>query len=167
MEHREIQTCDKNHTRNTQFLRDGPLPYAFMAAKRGPKGPMTDEHKAALALGRSEGRAVKEYLEGLRATKPKRGRKRTPESISARLVAIEVELSSADPLDELKLVQERMNLQSELEHVGPSIDIAALEGAFVAVAKSYSDRQGISYGAWREVGVEPTVLKAAGINRAD
>ena len=46
---------------------------------------MTDEHKAALRRGRSEGRVVRDYLEGLRATKPKRGRKRTPESINKRL----------------------------------------------------------------------------------
>ena len=39
-----------------------------MAAKRGPKSPMTDEHKAALALGRVEGRAVREYLESLLAS---------------------------------------------------------------------------------------------------
>ena len=44
-----------------------------MAAKK----PMSDQHKAALAKGRAEGKIVREYLEGLRATKPKRGRKRT------------------------------------------------------------------------------------------
>jgi len=36
----------------------------------------------------------------------------------------------------------------------------------VEVAKSYSSRKGISYAAWREVGVEPAVLKKAGISRA-
>jgi hypothetical protein len=30
---------------------------------------MTEEHKAALAKGRMEGRVVRDYLEGLRATK--------------------------------------------------------------------------------------------------
>ena len=51
-------------------------------AKRGPKGPMTDEHKAALATGRNEGNAVRNYLEALRSNKPKRGRRRTRESIA-------------------------------------------------------------------------------------
>ena len=51
-----------------------------------PKGPMTEEHKAALARGRSEGKAVRDYLDALRANKPKRGRKRTPDSIKKRLV---------------------------------------------------------------------------------
>ena len=38
---------------------------------------MSAEHKAALAQGRSEGKAVRDYLDALRANKPKRGRKRT------------------------------------------------------------------------------------------
>ena len=53
---------------------------------------MSDEHKAALAKGREEGRIVRDYLEGIRATKPKRGRKRTPESVNKRLVIIDAEL---------------------------------------------------------------------------
>ena len=55
---------------------------------------MTDEHKAALERGRQEGRAVRDYLEALRASKPKRGRKRTPDSINARLDKIEAALVS-------------------------------------------------------------------------
>ena len=62
---------------------------------------MSDEHKAALAQGRSEGRAVREYLEALRANKPKRGRKRTPDSIKKRLAVIDDQLESADPLGTL------------------------------------------------------------------
>ena len=63
-----------------------------MAAKRGPKSPMSDEHKAALARGRTEGKIVRDYLESLRANKPKRGRKRTADSINKRLDAIESNL---------------------------------------------------------------------------
>jgi hypothetical protein len=124
-------------------------------AKKGPKNPLTPEHKAAMAAGRTEGRAVREYLDALRSNKPKRGRKRTPDSIKARLA-----------LDELRLVQERRNLQHELETMGASIDMAALEADFVKVAKTYSERQGIAYATWRDVGVDPAVLKAAGITRA-
>ena len=46
---------------------------------------MSDEHKAALAEGRTQGRAVRNYLDALEATKPKRGRKRTPDSVKKRL----------------------------------------------------------------------------------
>lgn len=136
-------------------------------AKRGPKGPMTDEHKAALAMGRNEGNAVRNYLEALRSNKPKRGRRRTRESIAARLATIDTELNSADPMNELRLRQERRDLQAELASIGEKVDISALENGFVAVGKSYSDRQGISYATWREIGVDAAVLKRAGISRTE
>ncbi len=135
-------------------------------AKKGPKNPLSDEHKAAMAAGRTEGRAVREYLDALRSNKPKRGRKRTPDSIKARLAKIDEEIAMADPLDELRLIQERRNLSEELETMSAGIDMTALEAEFVKVAKSYSQRQGISYATWREVGVEASVLKTAGISRA-
>ena len=138
-----------------------------MAMKRGPKSPMTAEHKAALAKGRAEGRIVRDYLEGLRATKPKRGRKRTPETIAKRLEAIDVEMASASPIDELLLVQERKNLEAERAAMSNSIDMDALERDFVRVAKSYGDSKAISYSSWRDVGVPARVLKAAGISRGD
>ena len=43
-------------------------------------------------------------------------------------------------------------------------DIGELEAGFVAVAKSYSERKGLTYSAWREAGVDARVLKQAGIN---
>ncbi len=136
-------------------------------AKRGPKGPMTDEHKAALAAGRSEGRAVRDYLEALRSNKPKRGRKRTPESIAKRLETIEVELTDADPVQELRLVQERLDLTAELATAGQAIDLTSIEAEFVKVAKDYSDRNGYSYAAWRTIGVDAAVLKKAGVTRSE
>jgi hypothetical protein len=137
-----------------------------MAPKSAKKAPMSDEHKAALAQGRAEGKAVRDYLEGLRSSKPKRGRKRTPDTIRKRLEQIEVDLLDANPLDELKLVQERHDLTKELESTGTTVDLGALEARFVEVARSYSQRQGISYASWREVGVEAAVLKRAGISRS-
>ena len=88
-----------------------------MATKRA-RTPMSDEHKAALAEGRNQGRAVRRYLEALDAHKPKRGRKRTPESMQKRLDRIDVELVSADPLKRLQLIQERLDLKRELEPAG-------------------------------------------------
>ena len=139
---------------------------APMAAKRGPKNGMSDAHKAALAVGRAEGKAVRDYLEALRANKPKRGRKRTADTVKAQLAGIDAELAEADPVKELQLVQKRMDLENELASMGSTVDISALESAFVAVAKSYSARNGISYAAWRQVGVDASVLKAAGISLA-
>ena len=138
-----------------------------MAVQRVPKTPMSDEHKEALAKGRVEGRVVREYLEALRATKPKRGRKRTPETVTARLETIDTELESASPIDELLLVQERRDLRTELETMSDTIDVASLEAAFVQIAKSYSRSKQISYQSWRDIGVEASVLKAADISRGD
>ncbi len=132
--------------------------------KRGPAA-MTDEHKAALATGRTESRAVKEYLKALLANKPKRGRRRTPESISKRLSAIADESETANPLIKLQLVQERMDLEAELEAMGETVDITSLEAAFVGVAAAYGERKGISYAAWREIGVDAAVLRQAGVRR--
>ncbi|MEL6893218.1 MAG: hypothetical protein AAFP84_16620, partial [Actinomycetota bacterium] len=85
------------------------------------KTPMSADHKAALAKGRAEGKAVRDYLEGLRATKPKRGRKRTADTVQQRLEAIEDELPEASPMDELLLVQERRDLEAELEAMSQTI----------------------------------------------
>jgi hypothetical protein len=126
---------------------------------------MSDQHKAALAEGRSQGRAVRNYLEALEATKPKRGRKRTPDSIKKRLDAIDAAINESDKLTELKLRQERLNLEHELEAGGVAIDLSALEGEFVAVANAYGARQGITYQVWRDTGVPSAVLKKAGIGR--
>ncbi len=135
-----------------------------MAAKRGPK-KMTDEHLAKLDQGRAEGRAVRLYLEALRESKPKRGRKRTPESIAKQLADIEAKLPEASAIEELKLVQDRRDLQAELASMGTGIDLTELEAEFVKVAKAYADRKKISYSSWREVGVSAAVLKQAGITR--
>lgn len=129
------------------------------------KRTMSDEHKAALAAGRAEGRAVKDYLEALDQHRPKRGRRRTPESIDARLARIDQELADADAMKRLSLIQERLDLLAERERLGETVDLSGLEADFVKVAASYGERKGISYAAWREVGVQPSVLKAAGIGR--
>jgi hypothetical protein len=128
---------------------------------------MSESHKAALAEGREQGRAVRRYLEALEAHKPKRGRKRTPESIQKRLSAIEEQVSTADPLTRVHLVQERMNLEAELAAGDNAVDLAALEDGFVAAAGPYGQRKGITYAAWREAGVDPGVLRRAGIRRGD
>lgn len=137
------------------------------AAKRNTKNGMTDAHKAALATGRVEGRVVREYLEALRANKPKRGRKRTLETVKSQLTAVAKELMEADPVRELQLVQRRMDLQAELESMNAKVDMKKIENAFIKVARNYSERNGITYSAWREIGVSPAVLKSAGIGRAD
>jgi hypothetical protein len=135
-----------------------------MAAQKKSKG-LTDQHKAALAEGREQGRAVRRYLEALDAHKPKRGRKRTPDSMKKRLERIETEMASADPLKRLQLVQERIDLNDEMARAEDKIDLTQLEDEFAKAAPPYSERKGISYAAWRELGVPASVLKKAGITR--
>lgn len=137
-----------------------------MAAKtKRNKSPMTQEHKDALAQGREQGRSVRRYLDALEAHRPKRGRKRTPESIQKRLDDIEARLEAADPLTRLQLRQERRDLQAELQAKSNGVDLAQLEEDFVQSAKAYGDRKGITYATWREQGVDPGVLRRAGIRR--
>jgi hypothetical protein len=127
---------------------------------------MSDSHKEALAEGRNHARIVGRYLEALEANKPKRGRKRTVESVKKRLATVTSELQDATGLNRLNLLQERRDLEVELASMQAGTpDLSGLEKDFVRVAKAYSAKKKISYGAWREFGVPPEVLKKAGIGR--
>jgi hypothetical protein len=126
---------------------------------------MSADHKAALAKGREEGRIVRRYLEALESSKPRRGRKRTPDSIRKRLGSIDSTLATADPLSRLHMVEEKQRLEAELSHTGDTVDMAALEKSFIKVARLYGERKGISYSAWRTVGVSAAVLQQAKIPR--
>ena len=126
---------------------------------------MTNEHKAALAEGRAQGRAVRSYLEALEMHKPKRGRKRTPDTMRARISAIDASMPAADPMSRLQMVQEKMDLHRSIEAAETKVDLTAHEDGFVAAARGYGERKGISYAAWREVGVSAAILKRAGISR--
>jgi hypothetical protein len=130
------------------------------------QGGLSDDHKAALAQGRAQGRAVRRYLEALEAHRPRRGRKRTVESMRRRLQKLEEELIDADPLHKLQLVQERLDLHNEIEAAENKVDLDELEREFIAAARTYSERKGISYAAWRELGVPASTLRKAGIGRS-
>jgi hypothetical protein len=129
------------------------------------KSAMSTSHKNALANGRTEGRIIREYLEIVEAIKPKRGRRRTPESITKRLAIIATELKTADPVTKIRLIQERLNLRTELAGMKTKTEVGTAEAQFVKVARSFSVRNDITYDAWREFGVTPAVLKRAGIER--
>lgn len=145
-----------------------------MAKKAAPakkaaraRSTMSNEHKAALAEGREQGRAVRRYLEALDQDHPKRGRKRTSESVQRRLEAVDERLSTADPLSRLLLTQERIDLHEELAGMsGEGVNMEQLEADFVAAAAGYGRRRGITYSAWRASGISAAVLRAAGIGRA-
>ncbi len=133
---------------------------------RPKKSTMTDAHKKALAEGRAQSKAVRDYLEALDSNRPKRGRKRTPDSIKKRLDAIEGSLATASITKRLSLVQERQNLLTELAGMQVKVDLSGLEKAFVKHAKAYGRSKGLAYSTWRSVGVSAEVLAKAGITRA-
>jgi hypothetical protein len=135
-------------------------------AKVVKKRPMTDDHKAKLAQGRNESRVVSRYLEAINAGKGKRGRKRTPDSVSMQISKIDRELPDASAIVKLELTQRRLDLVIELERLSVRVDLRVVEKDFVKIAKSYADRTGISYSAFRTLGVPADVLKKAGISRS-
>lgn len=125
---------------------------------------MSAEHKAALVQGRKEAKAIKNYLDALASRRP--GRPVTRESLERKLASIDQRLGAeADALKRVDLHQAKIEAEGALAAASDSIDLTELENAFVKVAAPYSDRKGISYGAWRSAGVPAAVLKKAGVAR--
>ena len=134
--------------------------------KTPAKRAMSADHKQKLAQGRNESRVVSRYLDAVVAGKGKRGRKRTPESISLQITRIDKEISAATAIRKLELTQRRADLVLEKERLLARVDLTSVEKDFVKVAKSYAARNGISYASFRSLGVPAEVLKKAGISRA-
>lgn len=125
---------------------------------------MSAEHKAALAQGRTEARAIKAYLQALESRKP--GRPVTPESLQQRIAALEQKIAAeTDPLARLELRQQQLDAEDALKDVKAQAGFSDLEAEFVKYAGSYSERKGISYTAWRDSGVPAATLRKAGIPR--
>lgn len=126
--------------------------------------PMSEEHKAALAQGRREGRAVKDYLKLLSSRRP--GRPVNRESLEKRIAGLTEKIDSEDdPLKRLEMIQSRIDAEDQMSQIEDAVDAGAIEKEFIEVAKSYSDRKGITYSAWREAGVSAPVLRDAGVPR--
>ncbi len=122
---------------------------------------MTETEKTEVA-------AVRDYLKALEQNAPRRGRKRTPESVERQLAVLEGEMEGASVTKRLDLIQQRIDLEADLEALqqAGSVDLSALEAGFATHAAAYGGRRGISYAAWREVGVSSATLKSAGIRRS-
>lgn len=132
------------------------------------KKSMSATHKAALAVGREEGRVVRRYLEAVDASRSKPGRKRTVDSVRRQLDDTLAALADAKALDRVHLLQRRIDLERELAQLSAqqSTDIGELEAAFIKALPGYSARKQLTYPAWREAGVPARVLRAAGIRRS-
>ena len=126
---------------------------------------MSEDHKAALAKGREQGRAVREYLAAIEQER-KPGRPVDRSAIEAKLPEIQGRIDAEpDPAKRVELIQKRLDLEERLIELGDAPDTAQLEVDFIAAAAEYSERKGITYPAWREAGVPAAVLKQAGIKR--
>ncbi len=126
---------------------------------------MSDEHRAALKRGRQEAAAIRRYLEAVASRKP--GRPVTADSLKKRLEKIDQQIAEEEnPLKVVELEQRRLDAAEALGSLEEAPDVDALEKEFVKYAKSYSERKGISYAAWRAGGVPAATLKKAGISRS-
>lgn len=124
---------------------------------------LSNSQKAAMAEGRREARIVDSYLNSLERKQVQRGR-RSASEIEAELDQIAKDLESATAIERLGLLQAREDLQREALEVAPEDD-SELEAQFIAIARTYGDRKGISYSTWREIGVPKEVLQAADVPR--
>jgi hypothetical protein len=135
------------------------------AKKTAAKRSMSASHKQALATGREQGRIVRAYLGALQAS-GKPGARVSRDQLQKRLADVNEQIDAEpDPAKRLDLIQKRIDLEGRLSGHDTEADTEQLEQDFIAVAKRYSERKGISYTAWREVGVPAAILKAAGVPR--
>ncbi len=129
------------------------------------RGEMSPEHKEALAKGRQQAKVVRNYLEALHSD-GQRGRPVNRGSLEAKIERLQTRINEEpNSARRVELIQERLDTERRLAELQESVDREALERDFVAVAKEYSQRHGITYTAWREAGVPAAVLREAGITR--
>lgn len=126
---------------------------------------MSAAHKAKMAAGRRETRAVDAYLKHLEEFGPPVQREVDRRRTESELEAADRELETAVGIPRLELLQRREGLVRALNDLSGGDVADELERAFVAVAANYSVRKGISYSTWREFGVPKTVLDEAGVVR--
>jgi hypothetical protein len=126
---------------------------------------MSDEHKEALARGRAQGRAVREYLKAVEQEKS-RGRIPDKATLESQIENVQ-ELIDAEenPAKRVELIQRRLDHEERLIQADDEPDMDALEDAFVDACLEYSERKGITYHAWREAGVPAATLKRTGMKR--
>jgi hypothetical protein len=130
------------------------------AKKKTARRTMSDEHKQAIADARRQNQAVRDYLNALTTAKPAGRRPSTsPEQLQEQIDA------EGDPVKRLELIQRRLDLEDRLAGEQDLPDLETLEAAFAAVAADYASRKGITYTAFRELGVPASALKQAGIPR--
>lgn len=129
------------------------------------KKKMSQEHKDALAHGRAQGRAVRDYLSALE-TKRSRGRAPDRDTVQQRIADVQRKIDEEEnPAKRVELIQRRLDHEEQMIALEDEPDMEALQDGFVDAVREYSERKGITYHAWREAGVPADVLKRGGVKR--
>jgi hypothetical protein len=143
---------------------------AKKSMKRSVRRPvsrtLSASHKRALAEGRTMSATVDRYLAAVNTPK-RRGRKVSQAALVERLGAAQERAKSATGVERVLAAQEVRDISSRISAMQSTggTDLKALENAFVRVAKTFGEKRGIGYGAWRDAGVPAVVLKRAGVAR--
>lgn len=129
---------------------------------------LSADHKRALAKGRRQAKIVRDYLEALEADQSggTPGRPSDPDAVREKIADYGKRIEEeADPLRRVELIQKRLDSGEHLSDLESAPDVENHESDFIDVAKEYSERKGITYMAWRELGVPASVLREAGVPR--
>lgn len=132
-------------------------------AAKAPARKQAATHKQALFDAKSESQKISHYLRALENRKKGRGPRKNPDVLERRIASLQVYVKEATGLRRLQAVQRIRNMQREQSELADAGNFGKFEADFIASAKSYSEKNGIDYGSWREVGVDAAVLKKAGI----
>lgn len=125
---------------------------------------VTEAHKKAMAKGRRQAAAVRNYLQALES---KASTRRVNEGkLRERIDETEQRIhAEQNPAKRVELIQKRLDYETQLATLEEEPDLEALERDFKDAVKEYSERKGVTYTAWRELGVPASVLRGAGVPR--
>ncbi len=130
-----------------------------------PRGGMSQEHKEALAQGRRQARAVRDYLEAI-SMERRPGRPVDRRALENRIEKLQQQTNEeSNAAKRVELIQRRLDAEMRLAALEERPDLEQLEEDFIEAVKDYSERKGITYTAWREAGVPAAVLRQAGVPR--
>lgn len=107
-------------------------------------------------------RTIRRYLEGLEEGW---NIQVDAEPIRARLTQVQADIVVASPVQRVQLIQERLDLQAQLEEAETDWGWDQIEADAIAVMAEWAESRGLSYKALRQAGVPAAALKAAGIAR--
>jgi hypothetical protein len=169
-----------NLSRHIQSRHPGAAIPASPGRSGRPPGPLPTEVRASMAETRRLNAIITEYDEFLRsggnavnATVTisgvdgfNNGKYNDPAKVDAAIEVLREKAKNEGPgVKRILLVQRIHNLVSANERLRAMQNGSNPEKQFIEIAAEWSIQNGVDYAAWRDAGVPPRVLKAAGINR--